>query len=129
MTNQKKKTIKLTGRPPVRIVEADWPLIAKAHHKTWDGEYEFQSFRHTDYSLSVRRHNDGRAIVYGVYDHTTSWQHEEMKIYRRGRLLTGDEDIVRGIETVALELGECVGDGVFTRLSDECIQGLPAEEI
>ena len=56
-------TITLTGRAPVRIRKADWPIVAKA--TAWNGEIEAQADRHSQ--LIVRQHADGRAVVYGVF--------------------------------------------------------------
>ena len=55
-TERRTRTITLTGRAPVKIVEEDWPVIAKADAHA--------QRRHT--SVRVRRHLDGRSIVYGT---------------------------------------------------------------
>jgi hypothetical protein len=62
--NNPKLTITLTGLQPVTIIEDDWPLIACA-----------EDTRH----LTVRQHQDGRAIVYGYYCHDTASQHAVRK--------------------------------------------------
>lgn len=52
----KLRTVTLTARPPVRIAEADWPVIGRA---SLDDAA-------TIHHLTVRRHADGRTLVYAV---------------------------------------------------------------
>ena len=108
-------TITLTGRAPVRIRKADWPIVAKAAH--WDGEIEAQANRHAQ--LIVRQHADGRAVVYGIY--TTLWQGERDR--RGGQLLQAGADLVSAIYAVAqaMEFDE--------DLAQRTIADLPAVEI
>lgn len=87
MTEAKHRTITLTDRPPVRIREDAWPVIARA--SDWDGEFEFQS--HRKWTIIVRQNRgDGRTIVYGVFE--TDWP-GEMSL-RGGELLTPPEGTV-----------------------------------
>lgn len=110
-----KLTITLTDARPVTIVKADWPVVASA--KDWDNQYESQANR--TWKLFVRQHEDGRAIVYGVYD--TSWGGEDSR--RAGALVPADGDIIGAIKSV----GEYLD---FDRnLVDQCIADLPAEEL
>ena len=82
MTTKTKRTITLTDRPPIRITEEDWPVIAKA---TWyQGEIERQANRRG--WMKIRQHSDGRTIVYGGF--TTQWQGESDR--RGGELLGGE---------------------------------------
>jgi len=63
-TAPKYRTITLSDRAPVKIVEADWPEIASG--KSWGSQRESQANRR--WSLRVRQHkSDGRTIVYGTY--------------------------------------------------------------
>lgn len=64
------RTITLTDRAPVEIVDSDWPIIAQARHH--DGVIEVQATR--KWWMKVRQHADGRVIVYGA--HLTQWQGE-----------------------------------------------------
>ena len=67
---RKSRTITLTDRAPIKIDEAQWPQIASATERpgavrngTPVPDYE------TDcHTIRVRRHADGRAIVYAVLD-------------------------------------------------------------
>lgn len=120
------RIITLTARAPVEIVEANWPVIARA-----DGDSYPKSACCSDYSarrgggeldiyiLRVRRHADGRVIVYGVLDAATAWTGS---VDRRGGELLGKDD-----ETAAAvrRVGEdCQLPETVIR---ECIASLPAE--
>lgn len=107
-------TITLTGRAPVRIRRADWPVIASAAYH--DGADDSEANRR--WRLTVRQHADGRVVVYGVY--ASSWQGE--RDCRGGELVAPGEDIAEAIYRVADHLG-------FRWLADDAIADLPAEEI
>ena len=116
MSNEKETlTITLTARAPVEIRKEAWPIVASASEH--DGKVECQA--NGTWRLNVRRHKDGRAIIYGV--HTPSWQSESDR--RGGRIVAADADIPAEIKAVAayLEFPE--------RLADECIADLPAEPL
>lgn len=115
-TTTKKRTITLTDRPPVTIIESQWPEIAKG----WDGDdrrIPSQSTR--QWTIRVRRHEDGRTLAYGIYE--TAWQGEAS--IRGGTLLPVGADVVAAIRRVGEEIGAnetCIR---------QCIADLPAEEI
>lgn len=116
MTNENPKlTITLTGRRPVSIIKADWPVVASA--KDWDNEHECQANR--TYKLLVRQHQDGRALVYGIYD--TDFTYENGR--RGGEMVEADADIPAAIKRVG-EYLEMSRD-----LIDECVADLPAEDL
>ena len=50
-------TITLSGRRPVTVALADWPLVAEA---------EIGRYGHSELRLFIREHVDGRLIVYGI---------------------------------------------------------------
>lgn len=143
MENEKETlTITLTGRRPVTIKRADWPFIAEAEHKEWNGQYEFQANRKWTYRLKARQHADGRTIVYAVYDYDTHWEGEQDQQIRRGELFTvegatADEvgnttPIIAAIQRVGHDMAEAGcedGAEVWERLVHECIASLPAEVI
>lgn len=108
------RIITLTNRPPIKIVDDDWDLIAEA--KDFDGQVECQANRTT--WLKVRRHTDGRVIVYGGYD--TAFQSERR--LRGGEVLAAGKDVVAAIGRVA---ETCQATGIAA----DCIADLPAEEI
>ena len=134
-TEAKYRTITLTGRPPVRVAEDSWPVIASASDKRWDNTYEFQANRTSKMAVRVRQHAaDGRAVVYGTYDYSTAWQGEPNLHARTGELLpagTSLSDIAAAIERVAADLaGQSEGDhfGLDAhRIGRECIADLPPE--
>jgi len=113
------RTITLTGRPPIRITEESWPIIASA--KDWDNTYECQANR--TWRLTVRQHADGRAIIYGA--HATQWVGESG---RRGGVYcdspdTTTQDIVDAIQMVGESLD------FSDQLIAECLADMPAEEV
>lgn len=114
-TEKKTRTITLTGRAPVTIDEAIWPVVARAA-KDRDHNHQELSRR---YYLIVRKHEDGRALVYGT--HSTSWQGEEGK--RAGYLIDRDANVAA---TIA-EVGELIG--APQSVIDACVADLPPEEL
>lgn len=117
----KTRTITLTDRGPVKIREDQWPEIASASERpgsfvngTPKPDYE------TDcYTLRVRQHADGRAIVYGVVDASTAWTGTEG--WRGGELLEAGADIAAAISRV--------GAGMPPSVVRECVADLPAVEL
>lgn len=129
MTDQERLTINLTGRRPVSIVKADWPVIAEVEHEDFEGEYRMQANRITDFMIKVRRHVDGRAIVYGKHSFETRWASERGGTFRRGELLDRDDDICHAIKRVCEDLEEASGNPVWSRMVNDCINDMPAVEI
>lgn len=133
-----KRTITLTDRPPVVIEEDNWPMIASASYHDYDGQYEFQSFRHWRGFLGVRQHADGRAIVYATCSAEgcgSSSTHEYR--LKGGELLaaptttTTTKKIIAAIHEVHRGIAgrEDMIHESWANLADECIADLPAEEI
>lgn len=125
------RTITLTDRRPVSIDEADWPIVAKATGDTYSGaDYaRHQQARAQgeidEYSVRVRQHADGRAIVYAVVLAAASVWHQPAGgiDHRGGVLLDSGADIAAAIRAV----GEAAGIPAHTIA--ECIADLPAESI
>lgn len=124
--DDKTRTITLTGRAPVRIVEAEWPVIARADD---DSFKSIDYARHSQakargeidvYHLIVRQHSDGRSLVYGVLT-ASSWTGTED--WKGGELLEPGADLAAAIERVGSS-GELPDS-----LIRECIADLPAEDI
>lgn len=127
-TEAKTRIITMTDRAPLRIVEADWPLIASA--KDWDNQHEFQANR--TWNLRVRQNRkDGRTIVYGTY--TTQFQNErgaaagELLAPPSGSVISPDEslmwdEIPAAIKRVASKCG-------CDKIADECVADLPAVDL
>ena len=125
MTEKKKIDITLTGRPPVKIVAADWPVIADVD--AFDGQHECQA--NTVWRMKVRGHADGRHIVYG-------WQKGgpggraigERAIYA-GYLLLPSEHAHKTMHEVTSAIA-AVGVAIENApLADDCVASLPAEEL
>lgn len=131
-----KITVVLSNRPPVRIDEADWPRIATASEKDYDNQYEFQANQVSRWSVTVRQHEDGRAIVYAVYSYSSNWQGSRGYSAKAGQLLSADCDtkaIVAAINEVCGEIAACEHYGEdaarWVTLARDCIADLPAEEL
>ena len=110
-------TVTMTGRPPVRVVKEDWPVIASA--RDWSGGHEFQAV--DQWRITVRQHADGRTLLYGV--HTSAYAN--VPTIRRGELL--DPDQRENIPSVIAQVAEAIG--APETLADECIADLPAEDL
>lgn len=132
-TTPKTRTITLTGRPPVRIKEDEWPVIAAGSWSAHDGQIPQQADREWDITIRVRAHADGRAIVYGVYRYDTLWQSEHCETHRVGVLLDAGADVAAAIDDIADQLIERISDVDMHRhvreAADECIGDLPPQEI
>ena len=132
-TEPKMRTITLTDRPPVRIKEDQWPMIAHGRFKDWDNQYEFQANRTWQIDIRVRRHADGRTIVYGLYDYDTHFQGEQCEVRRVGVVLAPDGDLPGEIKEAAEQMIERVSDdGMHDHIraaADACIADLPAQEL
>lgn len=84
-----RKTRTITLTVPVQIVEDEWPIIARASGDSYDGG--------DVYHLFVRRHPDGRTIVYGVL-RAAPWTGSVDR--RGGRLLDPGANMVQAIRQV-----------------------------
>lgn len=129
---RKQRTITLTGRPPVRIYEDEWPEIASSSYRDHDGEVEAQANEAVTVRLRVRQHADGRVIVYGSYDLAT-YRSYPLADARAGVLIQPNADIPAAIREVcetlqAYELPEA-WQPEWRALADKCIADLPAEQI
>lgn len=121
-TTTKKRTITLTDRAPIRIAEDRWPLIASGTGRSRvNYGAPIPDYETDGYSLRVRQHADGRAIVYGVLDASTAWTGTEDRA--GGELLAADDDVPAAIRRV----------GEYCELPDaiirECIADLPPLDI
>jgi len=133
------RTITLYDRPPVRIREDEWPIMAAAEWAWHDGEVESQANRKHYCLLRVRQdRQQGRTVVYGVARYVTNWQREEPWEYRGGQLLDTDSGtMMANIVAAIREVGNRVADSIpdedtarhMRELVDECIADLPAEEL
>lgn len=122
-TKMSKLTITLTNSAPVSIDKDDWPILASAKHRPGSlrNGTPVPDYETDEYRLTVRQHQDGRTIVYGVVDASAGWTSTESR--RGGILLDGGADIIRAISEVGAELG------LTDRVIRECIADLPAIEL
>ena len=132
----KQRTITLTDRPPVKISEDNWPLIANASDEDHDGQVRCQANCVSEWDIRVRQHADGRAIVYATYNYNSNWHGARGYSAKHGVLLPREcsrDEICRAIKDVASRMAECEHDGDDARrwptLADDCIADLPAEEL
>lgn len=115
-TETKTRIITLTARPPVKIKESEWPVIASSD---WCDNPQIPSQANRKAWLKVRRHDDGRTLVYGGAE--SAWQGERNA--RGGLLLDKDADVAGAIYQVATDLG------YVEQLAAHAVGDLPAEEI
>ena len=113
---KEKRTITLTNRPPIRISEADWPVIAKAD---WHDGREYECDANRKYQIRVRQHENGRQIIYATY--STNYQGERDR--RCGLMLDGDQPTVNAINAIAEQIG------APDSLAVDCIASLPPEDV
>lgn len=128
-------TITLTGRPPIKIKKEDWPVLASAEdHDKHGAQIGNEPNREDEWYVKVRRHEDGRSIVYAAYKYSSQWQNEGGVGVRGGELVAADDDVIEAIRRVCADMAERVnaerrlGD-IFLRLAHECTADLPAVEI
>jgi hypothetical protein len=128
-TKAKTRTITLTDRRPVKIVEDEWPVIAEAEDDSYQGDpgrygQAAGQGEIDTYKLKVRQHADGRAIVYGIVDAAIApWgQPAGGEDWRGGELVPPGADLAAAIRRVA---DDHLPDSVIRA----CIADLPAEEL
>ena len=127
-------TITLTDRPPVRIREDQWPLIAEAAYHDYDGQYDFQSYDHWRGWIRVRQHADGRTLVSASCSYDTAHQGRRDYAERAGLLLDGTPDLPQIIEAVhqvhqSITVVDEAHADLWHALAKECLAELPAEDL
>jgi hypothetical protein len=125
-TTEEKLTIPMSERRPLKIVKSEWPKVA--HGSAFAGQHELQAFDGA--RISVRRHADGRSIVYGYAGDWDGGGRPTRENRTAGFLVAKGEDDVRAIRRVAGILAdtECVGE-MAERAARDCIADLPAEPL
>jgi hypothetical protein len=120
MTTDKIK-ITMSERRPLSIDPKLWPVIAES--SWYNGQYEFQA--NTIRRIKVRRHADGRTIVYGFQRAGDGGQHVGTRNPEAGFLLSAGSDPGETVRAIRRVAGVLDDDG----LGEECIADLPAEDI
>jgi hypothetical protein len=120
------RTITLTNHAPVSVKEHVWPIIAEGRETdAFTSEWGI--------AIRVRRHADGRAIVYGTFDGTGNQPPEKGDVSARvGDLLPAECDLAKAIRRIAEDLKSRTLDVMHTevdRAADKCIASLPAERL
>ena len=124
-------TITLTGRPPVQVNKIDWPILSSAvEHDRYGMQIGNEALEEEDWSLRVRQHADGRAIVYAIYIYNTIRTGGRDLQIRAGELLAAGGDVVKAIERTAKEMDQRLADEglagaiIYRRLGNRCVAGL-----
>lgn len=142
-TAPKKRTITLTGHPPVMIREDEWPVIAHGYADDDDSNNPGNPpNREWERDIRVRQHADGRVLVYGIYSYSTNFQGENGASARAGVLLNEPattEQITEAIRQVGNDLTAAEDDAAiddnqrdsrqWRNAVRETIADLPAEEL
>jgi hypothetical protein len=118
-TPAKTRTITLTGRAPVRVREDLWPVIASG--RSWSGEHWSEA--NYVWHLTVRKHADGRTIVYGSEDEGNGGVPRDYVSAHAGELLEAGADVAGAILRVAS------GARCPPGMAQACIADLPAEDL
>lgn len=122
----KHRTITLTDRAPIKIDEEAWPIVATGDAHS--GQYDFQAFDAA--WIKVRRHEDGRTLVYGGAGDGDGGGRPERENRRAGYLLPDPTRTTDAIQDVVSDLSETAHcDGLAERAGRECTADLPAEEL
>ncbi len=126
MNKDDKITIRMSERSPIRISKSEWPTIACG--EWFSGQYPFQSYDGAQ--ILVRRHADGRLIVYGYAGDWDGGGRPTREDRTAGFFLNAGDDVVRAIRRVGGILAdtEYVGNGAHTAERD-CIADLPAQDV
>lgn len=133
--NTKTRKITLSNHAPVQINEAEWPVIARGSGDSFRGndygrrQQALAQGEVDRYFLTVRRHADGRVLVYGVFDAATAWTGNEDR--REGELIDAGPVTPSQMPDTLVRSIRRVGDlcGLPDSIIRECIADLPAETI
>jgi hypothetical protein len=133
VATEKRRTITLTNRAPIRIVEDDWPVIAQG---TYDNDVPSGSpYVEGSIDIRVRQHRDGRIIIHAKYNYKDQVDEKNSQMVRVGRYLDDPDDqglwdniIAVGEELHVRILNEHMREFVV-RAVDACFAQLPAVEM
>lgn len=125
ISESRTRRISLTGRAPVEIVEADWPVIATAAWHDSNRAPELYGDRAgCKCLLYVRKHADSRVLVYGVFEPGKS-DPAGQGVIRAGYLLPMVTS--RNVPDAIASVGRLIG--ASPNLVQACLDALPAEQL
>lgn len=121
-----KRTVTLTGRPPVNIVEADWPIVAASNWRAGGSEWY----------LTVREHGDERLIVYAAYRRSLPGTDRPFRL-QHGMTLEPTAswpEVADAVRSLCEHMASCPhgkkdDESRWKWLGDKCISRLPPEEL
>jgi hypothetical protein len=128
-------TITLTGRPPVRVSDDNWPVIAFGTSEYYNSEYREDATRDYDAWISVRQHDDGRAVVYGTFVFRTKYRNEDDVVINAGNTVAPGQNIAQAISRVGFDIRDRLRREnedslrVIREAVDECIADLPPDDL
>lgn len=123
VTGDKFRVITLTDHQPVQIREEQWPIIARSEwHDAGPGR-ACQANRKQ--WLLIRKHTDGRVLVYGGMDTIMSGERD----IRAGELVWAGDPLVPAIRRVAAAISHMDASCDLPNLGDDAIHDLPAVDI
>ena len=136
MSTTTTRTITLTEKRPVKIIDAEWPIIAQGDVSGDDFDPGCPNPATEKWSdwIKVRQHADGRAIVYGGSDYERDYGTGDYR-YRAGVLIQPGESIEAAIGSVSGTLAGLrptngrVAAHAMRDAALECVASLPAVEI
>ena len=99
MSESKNRTITMTERAPVRICDDEWPVIASASEIHECGQHGQNG--KVQWTVRVRRHKDGRALIYGTTSGACQCRDYTTDTPDAGRLLGVGVHIVDAVTEVA----------------------------
>lgn len=128
-----RKRIVLSDERPIAIIPSEWPTIAKASLAWSDRpEMPIQASRSASAWIRVRRHADGRTLVYGQGEYDSRWQGESGAHNTAGYLRTGltEPNLLDLISEVAHEVCEGLPlEDSAGRIARSCVASMEAREV
>jgi hypothetical protein len=128
----KRRTITLTNRAPIQIVEDDWPVVAQGAC-SWDYPSDPGLGWKIEMRIRVHRLHNWRVIIHANYEYAWDYEDDERnQTIRVGRLLKIDtpQKIWKHILEIGEELRERISDDssrkYVTPVLDQCFANLPA---
>jgi hypothetical protein len=112
------RIITLSNAPPVRISEADWPLIASVTNRFEHNGTDCSCF------IGVRQNRNDNCLVYGAI--TKLYRDYSETVYRAGYLVDCYDDVVDAIREISGELQHLAGKSPhINATASDCIADLP----